>query len=304
MDVVHVPDLQAPVSLSQRAPGNASRLWTSVAAAVCSAGPPQGQCPAWRLFTVYRLEPRPFSDKQIALLQNFAAQAVIAIENARLLGELRERTDELAARNSEFAERIEHQSATISVLKEMAASPGDAQPVFDLITCQARELCGTPSAVLLQYDGELVHVRAMSGEGDGWGELLARYESNFPMVPTRSSLACRAILDGQIVHIRDLDGEPGIGDAIRALGHRTSATVPIMRDGRAIGAISTAALEVDAFSPSQIQLLQTFAEQAVISISSAETYRELRRRTSDLEVFTRIPDRDQRCAQGHQPFDL
>jgi GAF domain-containing protein len=116
-----------------------------------------------------------------------------------------------------------------------------------------------------------------------WGEALARYESNFPTAPTRSSLACRAILDGQIVHIRDLDAERGIAESIRALGHKTSLTVPMVRDGRAIGAVSSAAFEVDAFSVSQIELLQTFAEQAVIAISSAETYRELQVRTGDLQ---------------------
>ena len=118
---------------------------------------------------------------------------------AELQRQLAESNAELAQRNSEYGERIEHQSATIDVLKVMSASPGDPQPVFDLIVRQARELCKTPTAVLLQYDGELVHVRAMSSATAEWDEFQARYKSNFPMVPTRSSLACRAILDGQIV---------------------------------------------------------------------------------------------------------
>ena len=90
------------------------------------------------LISIFRQEPGAFTEKQIALLENFAAQAVIAMENARLLGELRERTGELAERNTAFAERIDHQAATIDVLKAMSASPGDAQPVFDLICQQAR----------------------------------------------------------------------------------------------------------------------------------------------------------------------
>ena len=95
--------------------------------------------------------------------ENFADQAVIAMENARLLGELQQRTDELAARNSEFGERIEHQSATIDVLKAMSASPGDPQPVFDLIVRRARDLCNTTGAALFEFDGELVHSRSWVG---------------------------------------------------------------------------------------------------------------------------------------------
>ena len=104
---------------------------------------------------------QPFTERQIELVRTFADQAVIALENARLLGELQQRTDELAARNSEFGERIEHQSATIDVLKAMSASPGDPQPVFDLIVRRARDLCNTTTAALFEFDGELVHLRSI-----------------------------------------------------------------------------------------------------------------------------------------------
>ena len=117
-------------------------------------------------FTFYRTEVRAFSDKQVALLENFAAQAVIAMENARLLGELRERTAELAERNTAFAERIEHQAATIDVLQAMAASPGDPQPVFDLIARRARELCNGALAGLFEVDGDLLQLRASSSSGN------------------------------------------------------------------------------------------------------------------------------------------
>ena len=106
---------------------------------------------------------QPFTERQIELVRTFADQAVIAIENARLLGELQQRTDELAARNSEFGERIEHQSATIDVLKAMSASPGDPQPVFDLIIRRARDLCNTEGGALFEFDGELVHRRSSCG---------------------------------------------------------------------------------------------------------------------------------------------
>ena len=103
------------------------------------------------------------------------------------------------------------------------------------------------------------------------------------MVPTRGSLACRAILDGEIVHIRDLAAEPGVSRAARDIGHRTQVSIPLMRDGRAIGAISAGSMQVDGISDSQVALLQTFAEQAVIAISSAETYHALQTRTGDLQ---------------------
>ncbi len=231
-----------------------------------------------------RPQVRPFSDKEIALLENFAAQAVIAMENARLLGELRERTAELAERNTAFAERIDHQAATIDVLKEMSASPGDAQPVFDLIVRQAKALLGTPVVGLFEYDGELVHYRANTGSGAVVSaNALASYRSGWPRVPDRGSLTCRAILDGALIHIRDLDAEAGISQAVRDLGHKTQVSVPLLRDGRAIGAITTSSMRVDGVTGTQIELLKTFAEQAVIAITSAETYRALQTRTADLQ---------------------
>jgi GAF domain-containing protein len=232
---------------------------------------------------IYRQEVNAFTDKQIALLESFAAQAVIAMENARLLGELRERTEELARRNSAFAERIDHQAATIEVLKEMSDSPSDAQPVFDLICRQAKALLGAPVVALFEYDGNLVHLRVNPGIEDVVDRgLYATYQNAFPMVPDRGSLSCRAIVDGTILHIRDLGTEPGISEMVRALGHKTQVTIPLMRDGHAIGAISAASMKVDAISDTQIELLKTIAEQAVIAIGSAETYRALQERTAAL----------------------
>ena len=112
------------------------------------------------VLTVFRQEVRLFSDKELGLLQNFAAQAVIAMENARLLTELRQRTDELARRNSEYGERIEQQSATIDVLEAMSASSGDAQPVFQLIVERARAFCNADNANLALVDGDMLHVQA------------------------------------------------------------------------------------------------------------------------------------------------
>ena len=224
-----------------------------------------------------------FSEKQIALLENFAAQAVIAMENARLLTELRERTDELARRNNEYGERIEHQSATIDVLKAMSASPGNAQPVFDLITRRAKEVCNAPAVMLFEYDGKLVHFRSECGSGSGATPgALEAYKRLFPMAPTRALISCRAILERQIIEIRDMTNEPDLPEVARGLGHRSNLAVPLLRDGAAIGAIGIISWDAGGFPDSQVELMKTFAEQAVIAISSAETFKELQRRTMDL----------------------
>src|ERR1700739_3896993 len=131
-----------------------------------------------------------------------SAVADLQRDNAELRRQLNACRAELAARNSEFGERIEHQSATIDGLKAMSASPGDPQPVFDLIVRRARDLCNTTRASLFEFDGELVHLRSWVGaEAYVTPEAIQAYDRLFPMVPTRGSITCRAILDRQIVHV-------------------------------------------------------------------------------------------------------
>ena len=155
---------------------------------------------------------RPSVAAMQARIEVLEAELAAAHEREAAMAELlRERTDELAARNSEFGERIEHQSATIDVLKAMSASPGDPQPVFDLIARRARDLCNTTTAGLFEFDGELVHIRSQVGAGAfGAPEAYEAYQRLFPMVPTRGSISCRAILDRQIIHVRDLTSEPEV----------------------------------------------------------------------------------------------
>jgi two-component system, NtrC family, sensor kinase len=205
-------------------------------------------------------------------------------EKAALAEELATRDAALAQRNSEFGERIDHQAATLDVLRAMSASPGDAQSVFDLIVRRATELCNVPSATLFEYDGELVHIRSdYHSETILASSALAAYMQLFPMRPARGSISCRAILDRQIIHIRDLRLDHELAGFARELGHRSQVSVPLMRDDLAIGVITIGALAPGGFSDSQIELLKTFAEQAVIAIRSAETYRALQTRTSDLQ---------------------
>ena len=240
-----------------------------------------------------------FSQAQVELLKTFAEQAVIAITSAETYHELQERTAALARRNDEFGERIEHQSATIEVLKAMSASPGDKKPIFDLIVRRAVDLCSAQSGGLFEYDGnlvsigtihglfehngELVHVETLQGnEQDIEPSALRSYLRQFPMAPSRGSVSMRAILDNRLLHIRDMRAEDLIDD-VRRLGHRSQVSVPLRQSGRAIGVITMAANEPGGFSDSQVALLQTFAEQAVIAITSAETYRALQTRTADLQ---------------------
>ncbi len=220
--------------------------------------------------------------QSIAALQQ-RLDAALARE-ATLGEELAARDLALTQRNSEFGERIEHQAATIDVLKVMSASPGDAQPVFDLIVRRATELCNVPSATLFEYDGELVHIRSdYRSETILPPSALAAYVQLFPMRPTRGSISCRAILDRQIIHVRDLRLDPELAGFTRELGHRSQVSVPLIRDDFAVGVITIGAQAAGGFSNSQVELLTTFAEQAVIAITSAETYRALQTRTSDLQ---------------------
>jgi GAF domain-containing protein len=229
--------------------------------------------------TIYRQEVRPFTNKQIALVENFAAQAVIAMENARLLTELRQRTEELARRNSEYGERIEQQSATIDVLEAMSASSGDAQPVFQVIVERARAFCNADNANLALVDGDMLHLQATtigSGATVAAAER-AGYMAQFPRLVDATSLFGRAVLTRTAVQTPDVRSDPqhftrfNAGETtVRAL-----VAVPLLRIGAPVGAIVLARNTPGEFSATQVELLQTFAEQAVIAISSAETFKEL-----------------------------
>jgi two-component system, NtrC family, sensor kinase len=201
---------------------------------------------------------------------------------AELQRQLDECRAELAARNSEYGERIAHQAASNDVLKAMSASPGDPQPVFDLITHRAWELCNANGAALYGFDGELIHL--LSAYGTAWTtEREAAYRRQFPVAPTRGASFGRAILERQIVHIRDFDTDPEVAQYVRDLGVRSAVGVPLLRDGMVIGAIALNAKEPGGLSDGQVALLETFAEQAIIAIGSAETHRALQQRTGDLQ---------------------
>ena len=212
------------------------------------------------------------------LLQTFAEQAVIAIGSAETYRALQDRTAALAERNSEYGERIEHQSATIDVLKAMSASPGDTQPVFDLIARQAAKLCSVPTAAVATFDGTMVHLATQSGFDTAYADA---YISQFPRPVGLDFSMGRAILNRRVDQVEDIAADPG-HSFVDVLGHWSVMAAAAVARWRADGRYHHRPPSDRTILRQPVDLLQTFAEQAVIAISSAETYRELQERTAAL----------------------
>jgi GAF domain-containing protein len=223
---------------------------------------------------IYRQEVRPFTEKQVELLSNFAAQAVIAVENTRLLSELRHRTDDLT-------ESLEQQTATSEVLSVISSSVADAQPVFEIIARSVARLCGSRFCHVFRFDGKLIHFAATYGYD---AEAIDALRRAYPIAPGRKSAAARAILNGAVEQIPDINADPEYEhhDTARIVKFRSIMAVPMLRAGRPVGAIAIARPQTGYFPERQIELVRTFADQAVIAIENARLLGELRERTDDL----------------------
>ncbi|HTL26850.1 MAG TPA: GAF domain-containing protein, partial [Burkholderiales bacterium] len=226
-----------------------------------------------------RRDVRPFTPQQISLLQTFADQAAIAIENVRLFNETKE--------------ALERQTATAEILRVIASSPTDVQPVFDVIVERAVKLCGARFGRVYRYDGAMIQMVAGHGLSTSG---LKKIQSVFPRPAADDTIAGRVILERQPFFLRDIERDntvPALSrQMINALNTRSQVTVPMLRAGEPIGAITMGWDQPDGFDDRQVALLQTFADQAVIAIENVRLFNEtkeaLERQTATAEILAVI----------------
>jgi signal transduction histidine kinase len=268
--VAHIPDLKADSAYVEREP---LRVVTVEQAGARSflAVPMLKENRLIGAIVIYRKEVRPFSDKQIELVRNFAAQAVIAIENARLFSEVQARTRDLE-------EALRYQTGSANILSVIASSPTDVGPVLHAIVESACELCQAYDAVIILKHGDELQLSAHHGpipiNRQNWGN-------------NRTSVSGRAMADGRPVHVHDVLADEAREFEIargmsRVDGCRTLLAAPLLREGEPIGALLLRRTEVNPFSDKQIALLQTFANQAVIAIGNVRLFEQVQSRTREL----------------------
>jgi signal transduction histidine kinase len=267
---VHILDLAAELDQfpEARALQAATGTRTTLASPLLREGTPIGA------ILIRRVEVRPFSDAQIKLLETFADQAVIAIENVRLF-------QELQVRNRALTESLEQQTATAEILGVISSSPTDIRPVMAAMVESAARLCDAQNAQIFQIEGPMMRLVARHGP------VKSSLEAGEARALTRESVSGRCAIERRTLRIDDLrvnleQEYPDIAAAIRRQGIASTVGVPLLREGVAIGSITAFRTEVRPFSDQQVALLETFADQAVIAIENVRLFQELQARTQDL----------------------
>src|SRR5262249_26545862 len=274
--VVHIADLAAEPAYAERDPLRVTTV--EIAGGRTFLGVPMlKENKLVGAIIIYRQEVRPLNDKQIELVTNFAAQAVIAIENTRLLNELRQRTDDLT-------EALEQQTATSEVLQVISSSPGELEPVFTTMLRNALRICEAGIGNLFRYEDGAFREASSVNAPAAFREFLRRG----PIQPTPGTGLARVVQTKQTEHIRDIreleayaKRNPFVVAGVEA-GIRTLLVVPMLKEDALVGVIGIYRLAVRPFTDKQIELVTHFARQAVIAVENTRLLNELRQRTDDL----------------------
>ena len=284
--VVHVADLAAERRYVEKSDPNVVAAVELAGIRTFAAVPMLKENELIGAIIVYRQEVRPFTEKHIELVTNFAAQAVIAIENARLLNELRQRTTDLTERTADLTEALEQQTATSEVLQVISSSPGDLQPVFATMLEKAVRICDATFGTIYRSEGDVLHVVATHNAPLAYAEAIGR----LPLRPNPKSALGRTTGTKTAVHVANLAAEEAYNErrdpryvaAVELGGVRTFLAVPMLKDKELIGVFTVCRQEVRPFTDKQIEVVQNFAAQAVIAIENARLLNELRQRTTEL----------------------